>query len=173
MGLFDQLLSAVNNPQQQASTDQIGGILNTVQQLSGNHGANPGTTQTLLSVVGGYVRSALQQQRATGGDQQAQAMVNQYSGTGPNPMAVQALLGPVMQQQLVQDLIQRTGLSSQQVEAMLPTLVPLALNLLQGGSNTQNPQAGNPVLNAFLDSDRDGDVDLGDMLRGASQFIGR
>ncbi len=173
MGLFDAVLSAVANPNQQANPGQLGAILSTVQQLSSNHGTDAGTTQTLVSVVGGYVRSALQQQQATAGTEQAQATVNQYSGTGPNPQAVEAVLGPVMQQQVVQDLIQRTGLSEQAIQAMLPTLVPLALNFLQSGAHTQNPQAGNPVLNAFLDGDHDGDIDLGDAMSVASKFLSR
>lgn len=172
MGLFDQILNAVNDPNQQASTDQLGSIINTVQQLSNNSGTNMGTTQTLLSVVGNYVRSSLQQTRDTAGPQQAEALVNQFSGTGPNPQAVEALLGPVMQQQIVQDLMQRTGLNPETILSMLPILVPLALNLLQGGNNTQNPQAGNSILNSFLDGDRDGDVDLGDVVGMAGQFLG-
>lgn len=169
MGFFDQILDAVNNPNQQASTDQLGGILGVVQQLSGNHGTDVSTTQTLLSVVGNYVRSSLQQTRDAAGPEQAQDLVNQYSGMGANSQAVEALLGPVMQQQLVQDLMQQTGLNPQTIEAMLPTLVPLALNFLQGGNDTQNPQAGNPVLNSFLD----GNVNLGDVLNVAGQFLGR
>ncbi len=173
MGLFDAVLSAVSNPGQQGSPDQLGAILNTVQQLGSNHGTDAGTTQTLVSVVGGYVRSALQQQQATAGTEQAQATVNQYGGTGANPQAVDAVLGPVMQQQVVQDLVQRTGLDPQTVQSMLPTLVPLALNFLQSGAHTGNPQAGNPVLNAFLDGDRDGDIDLGDAMSIASKFLSR
>jgi hypothetical protein len=169
MGLFDAVLSAVSNPGQQASPGQLGSILSTVQQLSNNNGIDTGTTQTLVSVVGGYV----QQQQSTGGAGQAQAMVNQYSGTGPNPQAVNAVLGPVMQQQVVQDLIQRTGLPPQTIQAILPTLVPLALKFLQSGAHTQNPQAGNPVLNAFLDKNNDGNVDLGDALNMAGQFFNR
>ena len=174
MGLFDEILGAVSNPNQQGSTDQIGGILNTVQQLSGQHGASPDMTQTMLSVVGNYVRSSLQQTQATAGTDQAQTLVNQYSGTGANPQAVSALLGPALQQQMVQDLIARTGLNAQTIQSMLPILVPLALNLLQSGANSQNPQSGgNPVLSAFLDGDRDGDVDLGDILGAAGKFMGR
>ncbi len=173
MGLFDEILNAVNNPNQQANPDQLGAILNTVQQLSGNSGADPASMQSLLSVVGGYLRSSLQETRSTDGTEQVQSLVDQFSGTGSNPQAVEALLGPVMQQQMVQDIIQRTGLDPQTVQNMLPTLVPLALSLLQQGSS-QNPQAGgNPVLNAFLDGDRDGDIDMGDALKLAGQFLGQ
>ena len=173
MGLFDQILASVSDPNQQGSNDQMGSILNTVQQLGGQHGTDPSTMQTLVSVVGGYVRSSLQETRDSAGPDQAQAIVNQFSGTSHNPQAVSALLNPIMQQQVVQDLMQRTGLNPQTIESMLPVLIPLALNLLQGGNNTQNPQAGNPLLNTFLDSNHDGNVDLGDALGMASQFMNR
>jgi uncharacterized protein YidB (DUF937 family) len=174
MALFDEILNAINNPNQQASTNQLGSILNTVQQLSGKAGTNPSTMETLLSVVGGYVRSSLQQTRATQGADQAQALVNQFSGTSPNQQAVNAILGSAMQQQVVQDLMQRTGLNPQTIQGLLPVLVPLALNLLQSGASNQAPQSAgsNSVLNTFLDSNRDGDIDMGDALRIASQFLG-
>ena len=90
-----------------------------------------------------------------------------------------ALLTSGMQQQLVQDLIKRTGLNSQTIQGLLPILIPLALNLLQSGTNTQQSPStdrapsNNSVLSAFLDGDRDGDVDLGDALRVAGQFMNR
>jgi hypothetical protein len=170
MGLFDQLLNAVNDPGADASPDQLSGILGAAQDLSRNFGTDPAQTQDVMSVVGNYVRSSLQQTRATQGEAQAQALVNQFSGFGANPQAVNAVLGPVLQQQVVQDLMQRTGLSPQTIQSMLPLLVPLALNLLQGGNRAQG---GNPVLSSFLDGDRDGDVDLGDAMRLAGQFLNR
>ncbi len=173
MGLFDQILAAVSDPNQQGSAGQIGDILGTVQQLSGQYGADASTMQTLMSVVGGYVQSSLQETRDTAGPDQAQAVVNQFGGTAPNSEAVSAVLNPIMQQQVVQDLMQRTGLSPQAIESMLPVVIPLVLNLLQGGNNTQNPQAGNSLLNTFLDGNRDGTVDLGDALSMASQFLNR
>lgn len=173
MGLFDQILSAVNDPNQQGSADQIGNVLNMAQQLGGNSGADPSMMPMMMSVVGNYVRSSLQEKRAHEGADQAQAIVNQFSGTTPNQGAVEALLSPVMQQQVVQDLMQRTGLNPQTIQMMLPMLIPMALKLLQSGNNTQNPQAGNSVLNTFLDGDNDGDVDLGDVMGMAGKFMNR
>jgi hypothetical protein len=173
MGLFDQIVAAVSDPNQQGSAGQIGDILSTVQQLSGQHGADASTMQTLVSVVGGYVQSSLQETRDTAGPDQAQAVVNQFGSTTANAEAVNAVLNPIMQQQVVQDLMQRTGLSPQAIESMLPVVIPLVLNLLQGGNNIQNPQAGNSLLNTFLDGNRDGTVDLGDALSMASQFLNR
>ncbi len=174
MGLFDQIINAIDSPNQQGSTGQLGDIINTVQQLSNNTGTNPSTMETALGVVGNYVRSALQEKQANYGNQEAQAVVNQYSGTSPNPQAVNSLFSLGMQQQVADAVAQRTGLNAGMVQQLLPLLVPLVLNLLRSGANSQNPQGGgNSVLNSFLDSDRDGDVDIVDAIQMASRYLGR
>lgn len=174
MGLFDQFLSAIDNPTQQASPNQLGNILGTVQQLGSQYGVDSGTTQTVLSMVGSHVRSALQDRRATGGNQQAASIVNQFSGTMPNPQAVQALFTPALQARVVQEIAQRTGLDAWKIQAMLPILIPVVLNFLKGGANTQNTQqASNPLLNSFLDADGDGDVDIADAMILASRHMNK
>ena len=174
MGLFDQVINAVNNSNQEGSSGQLSTILSTVQQLSNSYGTEPSTVQSVLSVVGNYVRSSLQQKRSIEGNESAQAIVNNYSGTYPNQQAVQSLFSPNQQQQLAQSVAQTTGLNMNTIIQMLPILVPLVLNLLKTGSQTQNPQHGsNPVLNSFLDADRDGDVDIADAIQLASRHLGR
>ncbi len=169
MGLFDQILGAVANPNQEGSMGQIGNIINTVQQLSGNTGASSSDMQSLLSVVGGQVRSALQEKQATEGKEAAEAVVNEYAGNSPNPEAVNSLFSSGMQQQVAQMVAQRTGLNIESILQMLPTVVPLVLNFLKSG----NIQAGgNPVLSAFLDADGDGDVDMADLMQMASRYMG-
>ncbi|NDJ19818.1 DUF937 domain-containing protein [Myxacorys almedinensis] len=168
MSLFDQILGAVSNPQQQASTDQLGSILGVAQQVAGSHGIDGNATQAIMSVLGGHVRSALQNQQGNN----PQDLVNQFAGLGNNPQAVQSLFPGGQQQQVAQDISQRTGFNTNTIVSMLPVLVPLALNLLKTGSATQSAsQAGNPVLNAFLDSNQDGKVDLGDAMGLAGQFL--
>jgi hypothetical protein len=169
MSLFDQIISAVANPQQQGSTDQLGNILGVAQQVAGNQGIDSGATQAVMSLLGGHVRSALQTQ----GNDQAYSLVNQFAGLGNNPQAVNALFPGSMQQQVAESISQHTGLDSNLVMSMLPVLVPLVLNMLKSGApaQQQDGQAGNPVLNAFLDADRDGDVDIGDMMGMAGQFL--
>lgn len=177
MALFDQILGAIDNPNQQASPGQLGGIINTVQQLATSRGVDPATTQTALSVAGGYVRSALQQQRAQGTN--VEGLVNQYAGTSPNMGAVQALFSPSQQQQVAQAISRATGLNAETVQSILPVIIPIALNLLKSGATNQGqvqtPQTGgaggNSVLSAFLDADGDGDVDLGDTMSMASRFL--
>ncbi len=176
MGLFDQVMGALNNPNQQASPDQLGSILGTVQQLASSQGVDSSTTQVVVSVVGQYVRSALQQKQAAGGRSQAQALVEQFAGTSPSMAALQALFSQQQQQQLAQDAAQKTGLNPGTIQAMLPVLVPLALNLLKTGSGNSTAQAAqggqaNSVLNAFLDADGSGEVDLGDALSMAGRFL--
>ncbi|HEY9853489.1 MAG TPA: DUF937 domain-containing protein [Leptolyngbyaceae cyanobacterium] len=172
MGLLDQILSAVNNSDQQASSGQLASILSTVQQLSDSYGTNPSNVQSAMSIVGNFVRSALQQKQATEGYEQAQGIVNHYGGTYPNPQAVDALFGSSQVQQIVQAVAQRTGLDANTIRGMLPILVPLVLNLLQTGTNSQNPQqGGNPVLSTFLDADGDGDVDIADAMMMAGRYL--
>ena len=170
MGLFDQIVSAIDNPALQANTGQLGNILNTVQQLSQQQGMNNSSTEAVMSLLGNHVRSALKSQSAD----QAQAIVNQYGGTNANGAAVNALFSGGQQQQIAQEISQRTGLSSSVIQGLFPVLVPIVLNLLHSGSSQANPNQGsNPVLNQFLDSDGDGDVDVADALRLAGNFLGQ
>ncbi|MEH1833607.1 MAG: DUF937 domain-containing protein [Nostoc sp.] len=179
MGLFDQILGAVANPNQQGSLGELGTIVNTVQQLSDTYGGqsqrtgtDPSTIQSVLSIVGGQVRSALQQKQATDGNEAAQTLVNQYAGTSPNPQAVDSLFSPQIQQQVTEVAAQRTGLDAGIVQQLLPLAVPLVLKFLQSGANAQNPETGgNPVLNSFLDADGDGDVDIADAIQMASRYM--
>ncbi len=173
MSLFDQILGAIDNPDQQASPGQLGEILSTVQQLSNHANTDPSTIQSVLSVVGGYARSALQQKRADEGEQQTQDFVNQFGGTQPSTQAVELLFSTPQIQQMAQEVESRTGLSSGMIQSMLPMLVPLVLKFLQTGNSTSYGQGSNPVLNTFLDADGDGDVDIADALQMAGRYLGQ
>ncbi|SRR5579883_584650 len=131
MGLFDQILGAIENSNQQGGIGQLGNIVSTVEQLSNAAGTDPSTIQSALGIVGNYVHSALQEKQATEGDEAAQAAVNQFSGTSPNPQAVDSLLSPFIQQEIAQVVQERTGLDASLVQQFLPTLVPLVLHLFQ------------------------------------------
>ena len=172
MSLFEQIASAIANPNQQGSTDQMSTMLNIVQQLAGNHGVESTATQAVMSALSGHVHSALQGQQAAGGVDQVASLLGQFAGTNPNASAVSALFPGQQQQQVIQSVAQSTGLDANMIQSMLPALVPLALNMLQSGApQNQAASGGNPVLNAFLDSDHSGSVDLGDALSMASQFM--
>ncbi|MEA5573273.1 DUF937 domain-containing protein [Calothrix sp. UHCC 0171] len=171
MGLFDQILGAVANPNQQGSLAQIGGIMNAVKQLSNNTGADSSTMQSVMSIVGGQVRSALQEKQANEGTGAVQALVNQFAGTSANPSAVTSLFSPGMQQQVAEIAAQRTGIDAATIQQMLPVIVPMVLNFLNSGASIQGD--GNSVLSKFLDADGDGDVDIADAIQMASKYMGR
>jgi len=173
MGLFDEIVGAISNPNQQANPEQLGSIVNAAQQLPSITGIDPATSQTVMSMVGSYVRSALQQKQAAGGTEQVENILNQFSGLGANPSAVQAVFGPQLQDQIADTISQRTGLPQAQVMAALAFLVPIILKMLQSGTNAQRTAGGNNVLGAFLDADQDGDVDIADAIGMAGQFLGR
>jgi hypothetical protein len=171
MSLFDQILGAIDNPSKQASSGQLSSIINAVQQLSQETHADPSTIQSLVAIVGKYARPALQQKREAEGNEQTQSFVNQFSGTQPSSQAVNMLFSHPQVEQLVQEAEQRTGLQSGTIQSLLPVVVPLVLNFLQTGTDKENPQGSNSVLESFLDSDRDGDVDIADAMHLAQRHF--
>ena len=173
MGIFNQILEAIDSPEREASDNQLGSILDTVQQLSGSYQANPSAVQSAMSIVGNYTKSALQQQRRQGGASQVNQMLSQFGGTQASPQVLSSLFGSSQLQSMITQITSRTGLNARTIQSMLPILVPLVLNLLRTGNNKSNVQSGNPVLNSFLDSDGDGDVDISDMMSLASRHLGR
>ena len=172
MSLFNQIVSAIGNPEQQASSNQLSSIFNTVQQLASGDRANSDQIQSAMSIVGNFTRSALQTKRELDGEQQVEGVIDRYAGTGPNPQAVQSLFSPLQIVEMTQQITNKTGLNPQLIQGLLPTLVPLVLNFLKTGSKIGNI-AGNPVLSSFLDADGDGDVDIADAMMLAGRYLGK
>ena len=173
MSLFNQIINALDNPEQEASTNQLNNILDTVQQLSGNYQTQPSAIESAMSVVGNFTRSALKEKRNQGGEAQIQQLINSFAGNQASSQALNALFSSSQLQTMIQQISGRTGLNAGTIQGMLPILVPLVLNMLKTGRNTRTAQAGNPVLNSFLDTDGDGDVDVTDAMRMASRYLGR
>ena len=161
MGLFDQILGVAGNAGQLGELAQIGSML-------AGSGTDSSTMQSALSVVGNQVRSALQDKQANEGTGAVEALINQFAGTSPNPQAVTSLFSGAMQDQVIDNVAQRTGLDLSQVQQMLPMLVPVVLKFLKAGGAQA---ANNPILASFLDADGDGDVDMADLMKLASQYM--
>ena len=173
MSIFNQILSAIDNPDREASSNQLGSILDTVQQLSGNYQTKPDTIQSAMSIVGNYTKSALRQKRDREGLGQVNQIINQFGGTRANPQILSALFGSSQLQDMILQISRRTGMDARTIQSLLPILVPLVLNFLKTGNNRRNIQDRNPVASSFLDSDGDGDVDLMDAMGMASRYLGR
>lgn len=169
MGLFFEVLSAINNPNQQGNVDQLGAIVNAVQQVTG--GVDNSTTQTAMSAITGVLRSTLKQQASTGGAGALESMISQFSGGAGAGMLPSLLNTPQLQQQVAQVVAQKTGLNPSMVQSMLPGLITAALGFLKIGDGKPGTGSSNTVLDAFLNSDRDGNVDLGDAFKFASRFF--
>jgi hypothetical protein len=165
MGLFDQILGAVGNSNQQGGLGQLLSIANTIEQISNSTVTDNSTIQSVLSVVGKQVHSSLQEKQVSEGTEAVENLVNQFAGNSPDSQAVSSLLSPDVQQQVAEKAAQRTGLDAGRIQQLLPTLVPLVLSFLQSG--------GNQMLNKFLDADGNGDVDIADAIKLASRFLGR
>lgn len=171
MSLFNNLLNALDNPNQEANSNQLTGIFNAVQQLSSASGASPDTMQSVVGIVGKHVRSSLQEKRTTEGEYQAQQLVNQFGGMQPNNQILNLLFSAPQLQAMIQEIGNRTGLNPSVIQSLLPTLIPLVLGLLKSGNVQGSQSANNPVLSGFLDRDGDGDVDLMDAMQMASRYI--
>lgn len=169
MGLFNKIVSAIENPNQQASASQLTGILSTVNQLSQANAASPDAMQAAMGIVGKYVQSSLKDKREHDGAAAAQSLVNQFSGTQPNTAVVTALLSTAQAQSLINEVSEKTGMPAATIQALLPSLMPLVLQFLQSGASLDG--GSNELLNAFLDKDGDGDVDIADMMQMAGQFM--
>jgi uncharacterized protein YidB (DUF937 family) len=167
MGLFFEMLNAINNPNQQGNVDQLSTIVNSVQQLGANRGVDASTLQTVLSTIGEYIRPALSQQNVTTGSQPLNNLVSQFTDTQADAGALPSFLTPQLQQQIVQGVSQRTGLNPTTLEALVPGLLPAAIGFLNMGAHTSGDRGANPILNAFLD----GDTDLGHVLKFSNRFL--
>ncbi|MBF2050617.1 MAG: DUF937 domain-containing protein [Leptolyngbya sp. IPPAS B-1204] len=171
MGLFFDVLQAINNPNQQGSVSQLESITRSVQQATSNQGIDAGTTQSLISALGGFLQPALQQQQSMMGKNQLETLLGRFgaSTTTASASTVSALFPPQMQQQMIQTIAQKTGISSNILRSILPLLIPAVLGLLGMGTKTTGTGGGNPLLSAFLNSG--GNTDLGDVFKFANRFL--
>ncbi len=171
MGLFFDILSAINHPNQQGSVEQLNVIVSEAQQLGSNHGFDDATLQTLLSVVGGFLQTVFRQS-AVIGSVASDALVSQAIGNSHYGAAsLPAFLTPERQQQLLQALAQRTGLSNTTLQAALPGLLTVALGFLNLGTGTSRTSGANPVLKSFLTTAHHENADLGEVFKFANRLL--
>ncbi|MEO1210402.1 MAG: DUF937 domain-containing protein [Cyanobacteria bacterium J06638_20] len=171
MGMFFDVLSAINNPSLQGNVPQLEASVDAVQAFAAQNNLPPSAMQTMMSTLGGLLQGNMRQQTGMGLPQLTQ-LLRQDGGTSGNVTALQTLFPPQLQQQLVPVLAQKTGLSPALIQAALPTVIPAVMNLLKmGNPKPGGTTAANPLLTMFLDSDRDGDTDLGDVFNFANRFI--
>jgi hypothetical protein len=175
MGLFDQVMKAVADPSRQASASQLTNILGAAKQIGQQNNADADTMQQAMSVIGGFVRTSLKEKRQAQGDAAAQALIEQGAANGA--AVIPQLFNNAQMTEMISAVAQKTNLNTNQVQGILPMVLPLVMQFLNTGSQKQGapgamPATGNnPILTAFLDGDGDGDVDMGDMMGMAGKFM--
>jgi hypothetical protein len=170
MGLFFDVLSAINNPNQQANVGQLETWTQKIGQTAATHGLDSAQMPTILSALGSAVGPALTQQQGLLGGDQFGNLMTQVCSTG-NVSALQSLFPVAMQSEIIESVAQKTGLNPSMLQPLVLTLLPTVLGLLNMGSPKSGQQGSNPVLNTFLDGDQDGDTDLGDVMKFAGRFL--
>lgn len=171
MGLFDQVMKAVADPSRQASASQLTNILGAAKQVGTQNNTDSGTMQQAMSVIGGFVRSSLKEKRQNEGADAAQSLIDEGSSNGAS--VIPKLFNNSQLTEMISAVTQKTSLNTNQVQGILPMVLPLVMQFLSTGNKKQGPAStdSNPILTAFLDGDGDGDVDMGDMLGMASKFM--
>jgi hypothetical protein len=173
MGLFFEVLSAINNPNQKGSVDALSTVMNGLQQVGGDR-VGAANMQTILSTVGGFLAPSLKQQMSGGdapGGLPIDGILGQLTSGGIGSEVMSSFLTSQLQQQMAQAVAQKTGMDATMIQGMLPGLIPAVLGFLKMGEGNPGSGATNTVLKAFLDSDRDGDADLGDVFKFAGRFL--
>ncbi len=171
MSIFFDLLSAINNPNQQGNVSQLSSVMNSLQSMTNNRGIQPSQMQSMMSLVGNLIRPELKQQRATMGEAKFENLIGQAVASGLGTSTFQSLVSPKLMQQISQTVAQKTGISPNVVQTAIPAIVSTLFGLLNMGAPKEGTRGTNSLLNSFLDSDNDGDTDLGDVLKFASRFL--
>lgn len=166
--MFFEVLSAINDPNQQASVDQLEKMVASVQQVANNQGVNPNQMQSMMTILGGALQPILQQQRSQLGDGQLVSMLNRID----QPSTLTSILSPELQGQLIQTVTQKTGMQASIAQTMMPKLLPIVLGLFNMGTPTPGSVVDtNSLLSTFLDSGRASNTDLGNVIKFAGRFL--
>lgn len=160
MGLFFELLNSINDPKQSGNIDQLAGVLTAATHVAQQNNLDPGMMQTVLSAMSGPMRSTLQN-----GGNPMDILSSVMSG---NPSAIGSLFTPQLQQQMVQTVSQKTGISSSVLQMAIPLLIPVVLNVFKMGGGSSGKLDTNSLFNAFLQGDR---ADLGQVMKYADRFL--
>ena len=169
MGLFFEVLSAINDPKQDASIQQLGAITNSVQQLAQNNGMEPDAMQSVMTNLGPMIGPLLKQQMGGNGNGNGGNMVgnlmNLATGGGGGGMGA---LASMITPQMMQTLGQQSGVDGGKLQSLLPGLLPIVMQVMNMGNSSGG--GGNPVLSAFLEGGSGG-ADLGTMMKFANRFM--
>jgi hypothetical protein len=160
MGLFFELLNSINDPKQSGNIDQLSGLLTAATHVAQQNNLDPTMMQSVMSAMSGPMRSTLQS-----GGNPMDILSSVMSG---NPSAIGNLFTPQLQQQMIQTVAQKTGISSTVLQMAIPLLIPVVLNVFKMGGGSSGKLDTNSLLSTFLQGDR---ADLGQVMKYADRFL--
>lgn len=171
MGLFFDILSSINHPEQRGDIEQLATVAAQAEQLAAQHHLDISTLQALVSCLGRAMQSTLQdlpQSDPHGMGPIAQmGRLSQWLPIPDQPASNQPVWTADRQGILIREVAQKTGVPIGLVESMLPALVSLILGLLDMGTIKSVAKVTNPLLSRF----RDDEGNLGDVLRLSDRFL--
>jgi hypothetical protein len=168
MSLFFDVLSSINNPNQNGSVEQLAAVAQGIQKVSAQHNVPASSMASVMSALGPALGTVLKDKGASGN--LLQGAISQIASGNTSASQLQSIITPQMQQQIAQAVSQKSGMSGNVVQAMLPMLLPVVMNLFNMGSNRPGTAGMNPLLNAFL-SGKAGSGDLGHVMKFANRFL--
>jgi hypothetical protein len=195
MNFFDVLVSSMQDPQAGTQKSDLEGLLGAL--LGGSPAAAQQSARQipaeaaegLAGTIGHVLKPALREAGQQGGVEGIDALLGSLKQNANSPQALERTLGRERMDQMVTQAQQKSGLPVDAIMSMLPIIIPALVGLLQSGARagtapsapsaqtgatTDDPfasLASNPLLKGFLDSDRDGDVDMQDLVRLGSKFL--
>ncbi|QQE63811.1 DUF937 domain-containing protein [Leptolyngbya sp. BL0902] len=170
MSLFFDVLTAINNPHQQGSVDQLGSVVEALQQLASRQGLEMAQMIALLDSLGQELQPILQDQASAIGVGALEGLLGKLSGAGSLGLLQVAIPRP-LQQEIIQAVAQQTGIQADQIQAMLPQLIPAIMGLLGMGAAKPGTSGQNVLLEAFLKSEPGQSTDLGTVINFATRFL--
>lgn len=168
--MFFEVLSAINDPNQQASVNQLEQMVTSVQQVANSQGINPNQMQSMMTVLGGSLQPILKQQQSQLGVGQLASMLGRVN----EPSGLTSILSPELQAQLLQTVTQKTGVQASIAQTLVPQLLPIVLGLFNMGAPTPGSVGNsNPLLSTFLSGGGASNTDLGNVLKFAGRFLNK
>ena len=116
------------------------------------------------------MQSALAEKAQTDGQPAAQQALADLAKGTPSVQEIQNFIGADRFNAIINEISSRTGLGNDVITGAIPIVLPAIFRLLATGTNQNNAQATNPVLNQFLSGSNGGAL-LTQVLQLASQFV--
>ncbi len=150
MGLFFEVLSAINDPHQQGDVVQLEAIIDYVEQLTSRQGIIDWQIPLIWSVLGDQLSTILSQHRQAIAPNTLVALIREIAIAQDPLSLLENLIPPATQRQLSQIIAQNTGAPVATISTILPGLLLAVIQLLHMGTSTHEDQ--NALLDPFIET---------------------